>query len=375
MVAPRAQVAALGLAILLGCRPEPGQSPKPEPESSSRMRALQLREFDPIRSELKRSLSVPKPQILALSGGGQWGAFGAGFLKGWTKRGDRPDSFQVVTGTSTGSLISTFAFLGRDYDDEVGRAYLEIRGDSDVMDKRFLLTALFKDALATTEPLRRLIERHVTDDVVAKVGVEAAKGRRLYVGAADVDLGIFKPFDLTAIASQGGSSARKDFIDALMASTAIPVAFPPVTIGGHTYVDGGIRRNVFLELVVNEMRRLRIERGLTTSEATVYCLVNGTLDVSEVHVKRHVLDIAKRAVDVLLDESTEGNLLRIYVQAQKAQMRFLTTRVPPTICQIERSGENQFDPRLIQCLHEQAQIFALRDDAWASGPPLEESAP
>lgn len=64
-----------------------------------------------------------------------------------------------MTGTSTGSLISTFAFLGRDYDD-VGRAYLEIRGDDDVTEKRFLLTALFSEAMATTKGLRRLIERH-----------------------------------------------------------------------------------------------------------------------------------------------------------------------------------------------------------------------
>jgi predicted acylesterase/phospholipase RssA len=366
----------LALAAVLGCRKEPAPAPKPDGESvRGRARALQKRELDPVRAELKRSLSVAKPQILALSGGGQWGAFGAGFLKGWTKRGDRPEAFQVVTGTSTGSLISTFAFLGKDYDDEVGQAYLEIRGDADVMDKRFLLTAFFKDALATTGPLRRLIERHITAEVVSKVAAEAAKGRRLYVGAVDIDLGVFKPFDLTDIASRGGASARKDFIDALMASAAIPVAFPPVAIGGRSYVDGGIRRNVFLELVADEMRRLRLERGLAPVDATAYCLVNGSLDVGALHVKRRVLDIAKRSVDVLLDESADGNLLRIYLQAQKAQMRFLTTRVPADMCQIEKSGEDQFDPRLMQCLHEQAQVFAQRDDAWATEPPLQEALP
>ena len=113
-----------------------------------------------MRDSLRRSLSTPgRVQVLALSGGGQWGAFGAGFLKGWTRRGDRPAAFQVVTGTSTGSLQATFAFLGSDFDDTLGRGYLDIRGDADVMDKRFLLTAaLFQDALATTGPLRRRLE-------------------------------------------------------------------------------------------------------------------------------------------------------------------------------------------------------------------------
>jgi len=362
----------MGLTVLLGCRSEQASRPVP---SATEARALQATEFAPMRLDLRRSLSVGKQQVLALSGGGQWGAFGAGFLKGWTKRGDRPEAFQIVTGTSTGSLISTFAFLGRDYDDAVGRAYLEIGGDDDVMEKRFLLTALFSDALATTNGLRRLIEKHVTQEMVAKVAAEAGKGRRLYVGAVDIDLGVFKPFNLTEIASRGGPTARRDFIDALMASTAIPVAFPPVTIDGHTYVDGGVRRNVFLELLVNEMGRLRLERGLAAQEATVYCLINGSLDVGAKQVKRKVLDIAKRSVDVLLDESTDGNLLRIYLQAQKAQLRFLETRVPSSMCNAVGSEENQFDPGLMKCLHEQAQEFAQRDDAWRSEPPLEETVP
>ena len=61
-------------------------------------------------------------QILALSGGGADGAFGAGVLIGWTKRGDRPQ-FNVVTGVSTGALIAPFAFLGPEYDARLRDAY------------------------------------------------------------------------------------------------------------------------------------------------------------------------------------------------------------------------------------------------------------
>ena len=53
--------------------------------------------------------------ILALSGGGANGAFGAGLLSGWTAAGTRP-LFKLVTGISTGALIAPFAFLGSDYD-------------------------------------------------------------------------------------------------------------------------------------------------------------------------------------------------------------------------------------------------------------------
>src|SRR6185436_4223445 len=50
-------------------------------------------------------------RILVLSGGGSNGAWGAGFLNGWSESHHRP-TFDVVTGVSTGALISTGAFVG-----------------------------------------------------------------------------------------------------------------------------------------------------------------------------------------------------------------------------------------------------------------------
>jgi predicted acylesterase/phospholipase RssA len=375
----------LSLLAILGCAACRGGSPPApsasagDPRSARFAREAQKGALAPVRGALRESLSKPgRLQVLALSGGGQWGAFGAGFLKGWTRRGDRPAAFQVVTGTSTGSLQATFAFLGEDFDDAVGRAYLDIRGDSDVMKKRFLLTAaLFSDALATTGPLRLRLEASITDAVLSRVAAEGSKGRKLFVGAVDLDSGVFRAFDLTEIAARG-PAARKDYLDALMASTAIPVAFPPVEIGGRTYVDGGVRRNVFLELVVDELAQLRkveITRGLVEPQATVYCLVNGTLNVGAVPVKRHTIDIGRRSVDILLDESTDGNLLRVFLLAQRAQLRFLMTHVPPDVCNAVGSDENQFDPQLMRCLYDEGEKWAQRDEAWSTEPPLEGAGP
>ena len=57
---------------------------------------------------------------LALSGGGSNGAFGAGFLNGWSATGRRP-VFKIVTGVSTGALMAPFAFLGPQYDARAAR--------------------------------------------------------------------------------------------------------------------------------------------------------------------------------------------------------------------------------------------------------------
>jgi hypothetical protein len=61
-----------------------------------------------------RAPAPPVVDFLVISGGGDWGAFGAGILKGWGRVAGpmaRP-SFDVVTGVSTGALIAPFAFLG-----------------------------------------------------------------------------------------------------------------------------------------------------------------------------------------------------------------------------------------------------------------------
>jgi hypothetical protein len=70
---------------------------------------------------------LPPAEFLAISGGGENGAFGAGLLVGWTAAGTRP-SFKLVTGISTGALIAPFAFLGPDYDAKLKEVYTTISG-------------------------------------------------------------------------------------------------------------------------------------------------------------------------------------------------------------------------------------------------------
>ena len=61
---------------------------------------------------------LPETNLLAISGGGADGAFGAGLLTGWTQAGTRP-AFKLVTGVSTGALTAPFAFLGPAWDKQL----------------------------------------------------------------------------------------------------------------------------------------------------------------------------------------------------------------------------------------------------------------
>ena len=69
-----------------------------------------------VRGSVVSRVPAKQPVVLALSGGGADGAFGAGLLAGWSARGTRPQ-FTLVTGASAGALIAPFAFLGPAYDD------------------------------------------------------------------------------------------------------------------------------------------------------------------------------------------------------------------------------------------------------------------
>ena len=64
-------------------------------------------------------------QLLAVSGGGENGAFGAGLLCGWSEHGTRP-VFELVTGVSTGALTAPFAYLGSGYDPQLRAVYTEL---------------------------------------------------------------------------------------------------------------------------------------------------------------------------------------------------------------------------------------------------------
>src|SRR5262249_55257007 len=141
---------------------------------------------------------LPPANFLAISGGGDDGAFGAGLLNGWTAAGDRPE-FKVVTGVSTGALIAPLAFLGSEDDAGPKRAYTTI-SKKDIYEERGFLAALFDDGLADSRPLLNLVSSFVTPEVLTRIGEEYGKGRLLLVGTTDLDARQPVIWNMTAIA-------------------------------------------------------------------------------------------------------------------------------------------------------------------------------
>jgi hypothetical protein len=244
-----------------------GRAPYPWPDilqSAAPGRATALRpghadvlvrpENRAFREKIARRYSVPtaKPlEVLSVSAGGAWGAFSIGFLDGWGHNAgsDRRPSFDIVTGVSTGSMIAPIIFLNDQSDVERLRGVYRTLTNDQVVTRRSVLSLLSSTSLYDTAPLRRRIESILDAGMVQRLARENEKNRLLAMLAVNLDSGVPEVFDITEIASDTTRSVearRQRIIDIMMASAAIPIAFPPVFIDGNMYVDGGARRHAFI---------------------------------------------------------------------------------------------------------------------------------
>jgi hypothetical protein len=264
---------------------------------------------------------IPPTTFLAISGGGDDGAFGAGLLLGWTARGNRPQ-FNVVTGISTGALSAPFAFLGPDYDDELKKVYTETSVD-DIFNKEPILGILSGDAATDTTPLKRLIARYVDRTMIRRIGEEYEKGRLLLIATTNLDQARSVIWNIGAIARSPDPRARELIIEVLRASASIPGAFPPVmldvTVDGKRYeemhVDGGAMTQVFL--YPPSLRLKTVERLRPNHKDVAYVIRNGRLFRPEEQVKRQTLAIAGQAIATMTAANGMNDLYRIYLTTQR----------------------------------------------------------
>lgn len=310
--------------------------------------------------------------FLALSGGGENGAFGAGLLIGWSASGTRPQ-FRLVTGVSTGSLIAPFAFLGPSYDDRL-RAIFTTISKRNVLDSNGLLTAVFfGDALADTAPLYRLIERYADQQMLRAIADQYAKGRLLFIGTTNLDAQRPVIWNIGAIAASGKPGALDLFRRILLASAAIPGAFPPVMIdveaGGRHYqemhVDGGAVAQAFLYPVGFQFQREAAAAGIKR-QRTVYVIRNGRLDADWASTNRHLLSITGRAISTMIHYSGVNDVLRIYATARRDRLNF---RLAYIGADFPDEPHPQFDTAYMRSLFDYAYRQAAGGYPWRTAPP------
>ncbi len=308
---------------------------------------------------------------LAISGGGANGAFGAGLLAGWTEHGERPQ-FTMVTGVSTGALSAPFAFLGSDYDDELKKVYTQTK-TSDIAVERNLLSGMLGDSMADTTPLKKLIRKYITDDVIAAIGREYKKGRRLFVGTVNLDAGRAVIWNIGAIANSNYPEKADLIREVLRASAAIPVAFPPVLFNveadGKTYdemhVDGGTGSQVFVYPAAVNWKQIT-KKLKVKGKPKVYIIRNSFLDPDYNGVIPSVMPIASRSIDSLIRTQGVGDLYQIYALCERDGNDFNLAYIPADFTEKPKEG---FDPVYMTDLYNYAYKMAVNGFPWKKGPP------
>lgn len=316
----------------------------------------------------------PELDLLAISGGGEDGAFGAGMLVGWTERGDRPEFF-LVTGVSTGALTAPFAFLGSAWDGVLRQVYTEI-SLSDILIQRYYTAAIFDDAMADNSPLFRTISRFMNADLLTEIGRAYDRGRLLLIGTTDLDAQRPVIWNIGAIAKSGHPQALDTVRRIMLASAAIPGAFSPVlfdvTVDGarhhELHVDGGVFTQAFLYPgSVGDLRRQRIARRLPVAPARAWVIRNARLEPQSAEVNRRTIGIAGRAITSMIAASGFNDILRIYFTAERDRVDYNLTfirddfTIPYTL---------PFDRAYMRPLFDYGRERMLRGDAWVNRPPV-----
>jgi len=264
--------------------------------------------------------------FLALSSGGSDGAFSAGLLKGWDDLGTRPQ-FDVVSGVSTGALIAPFAFLGRDYDGILQQTFGGQLSEN-LNGLQRPIRGLMEGGLIDAQPLRRLIERYTTADLLARIATEHRRGRRLFVVTTNLDAQRAVLWNMGAIAASGRSGARKLFQDVLLASASVPAAYPPVMIAAaangksfkEMHVDGGASTPIFAlpEMLADASRT----EASCRRKSHLWLVINNTQPPEFEITANSSLSIALRSYATLIKSETKGVVTSAFEASRRLGIDF-----------------------------------------------------
>ena len=309
--------------------------------------------------------------LLAISGGAEDGAFGAGLLVGWSDAGTRP-VFDLVTGVSSGALIAPFAFLGREHDGQLREIFTKY-GRKDIF--TYNVSGVIEgSALADDAPLARLIEKYVDTSFLQEIARERAKGRILLIGTTNLDTQRPVMWDMGRIAMSNDREAIVLFRKILLASATLPGVFPPVRIqvrvGGQNYdelhVDGGVTRQVFIAPSIFSSALHDQKSGRGAAKPRLFVIRNGKIDPEWQSVHENVVSITQRSISTLIKNQGIGDLYRIYSVTRRDGIDFNLASIPSDFSE---TSDEPFDQKYMIALFDRGYDLASRNYSWVKAPP------
>lgn len=226
-----------------------------------------------------------KEYMLMLSGGGQWGAFGAGFLNAIrTREKMHPPRYDVITGVSTGAIQALFAATG-----SWDAMEAEYRNPKLPAKRGGTFTTIFEGFGNNTSPLRRRLEEVLCpggkDSCIGFASLGEDQRPQVFIGMIEARTGDFKVLNVNDLARRAIKAYESDskalrrgatcLAGVTMASAAVPVQLRPVRLtdgdlNPRTYTDGGVRLSVF-EANIAEIAN----KAAQSREIVIYVVRNG----------------------------------------------------------------------------------------------------
>ena len=319
--------------------------------------------------------AYPPLNYLAISGGASDGAFGAGFLSGWSASGSRPD-FEMVTGISTGALIAPFVFIGPQYDGKLRTLYTNTSTNGIFESSLFKVVQGVTGGLAVTDntPLVKMIDDNVTPEVVAAIAVEHKKGKRLFIGTTNMEAQRGVIWDIGAIANSGNPGALELIRKIILASVSVPGVFEPVFIDvqvgdkhyDEIHADGGVVAQVFIYPL--KLKRSTVDAFIRNQlERRLFILRNGKIVSQYAEQKLSVFGLTSRTLETFTKYQGLGDLYRLYLEATRDKVDYNLVYIPDSF---NMESKQLFDPAYMSQLYEVGYSMGLDEDkAWVKKPP------
>ena len=283
-----------------------------------------------MRPFLKRAESRKAVDFLIISGGGDWGAFGAGVLKGWGRvQGDmaRPE-FDVVTGVSTGAMIAPFAFLGDDESIErIVQLYRHPKEDW-VRSRGLIFFMPNNPSFYALPGLEREMRQSLDRKLLERIATQEGNGRSLLVNTTNIDLGDMQAWDIVAETKAALAAGKEDHVySILLASAGIPAIFPARGIGNYLYVDGAITGNILYGGRAREEdsfpARWRAAHPQSPMPRVRYWVIfNNQLRFPPEVVRERWPDLMTRASIMATQTSTKNSMRHLFAQAEVVRLKY-----------------------------------------------------
>jgi len=309
---------------------------------------------------------------LALSGGGQYAAFNAGLLLGWTASGKRP-SFDAVTGVSSGALVGLYAFLGPKYDPRLQFFFTTLQ-DKDIFRYRPIYELVNNGALADPQRMKKLFETEINDCMLMDIRDAHAEGRRFYVATMNLKTRRVCIWDVGAIASSGRPDAGELVRKIILAAASIPGLLPSVhfdyEVEGQRFkeehVDGGAASQTFLRLGPGSIRPDN-DRLLWLKGSNLYAMAAGKLYPPLLKDDPGFIRRVTSTVSAALYALYRSELMGLYAFCAVSGMKFQMLAIPDDT---EVPGNSMtFDPVAMKKLFALGYDLSKEKIAWRLTPP------